>query len=164
MKKVICFSLLALSLLSGCWPEKEPRDKGIKQQLYLLDVNTKEVYNDCHIPGAMHVSFDEIEDFAKDLDKNADLVVYCSNYRCTTSGMVVKKLKQMGFKNVKAYEAGIAEWHQQERPTQGACSMGFLTMKVTPPKEHDSDIEIISTDELAQLIEKYKKEGGIAKW
>ena len=149
--------------LPGCWPEKKQKTKAVKQ-LYIVDVNTKQVYDDCHIPGAIHVSFEQIDDFAKNLDKNTDMVIYCSNYRCSTSGMVVKKLKQMGFIHAKAFEAGIAKWHQEKRPIEGSCSMSFLTMEMDPPAEHDGTIEIISSNDFAHLIEKYKKEGGIAKW
>ena len=74
------------------------------------------------LQGSINVPFEEVETFAKDLDRDAEMVVYCANYMCTASGAAAQKLKEMGFENVWAYEGGTAEWYQMGLKAEGKVS------------------------------------------
>jgi 3-mercaptopyruvate sulfurtransferase SseA len=94
-----------------------------------------------------------MEAFAKTLNKKTHVVVYCSNYRCTASGSVVKMLKRMGFESVWAYEGGIAEWYQRGLPVEGPCEKGYLQQVVEPGKHEIEGVSVISAQELKQKME-----------
>jgi len=77
----------------------------------IIDVNGTESYNSGHVPGALN--FDAIEnEFAKALpaDKNALVIAYCGNPRCTAYQAAAKAAEKLGYKNVKHMSAGIAGW------------------------------------------------------
>lgn len=66
----------------------------------IIDVRTKGEYNSGHIPGAVNIPINDLED-AKDSIKKKDtpICVYClSGVRSTAAA---KKLENMGYTNVK---------------------------------------------------------------
>jgi len=146
--------LLALILLSSCSCTK----KGEKPELLVVNVLDQEFFNDCHIKGSVNVPFEQLEDFAKKLDKDTHVVIYCSNYQCTASFLGARMLKQMGFKNVWAYEAGMAGWFQEKLPVEGSCTQSYLTMINKPlDMEKESDVEIITTQALQEKLKKMEQ-------
>ncbi|MBN8246537.1 MAG: rhodanese-like domain-containing protein [Verrucomicrobia bacterium] len=63
----------------------------------IIDVNGTDSYNSGHVPGALN--FDTIEaDFAKALpaDKNALIIAYCGNPRCTAYQAAAKVIEIAG--------------------------------------------------------------------
>ena len=139
------FTGLLFCLLSGCG------DKRDNKQILVLNVLDQELYSDCHIRGSVNVPLDNdnLEEYVKDLDLNREIVVYCSNYFCTASQYAAELLQKLGFKQVYAYEAGMAEWRQRGLPIDGPAVQDYLTRVIAPPKEHATNIKIITTDELA---------------
>lgn len=178
------FSLiLVLAVLPGCfWDTKQEavQPASLKEGLIVADVNSKEMYDDCHIKGAEHVEMANLDLFAASLDKEkADVVFYCSNYMCAASGAATQKLMKMGFKSVAAYEGGIAEWHQKGLPTEGPAKGSYLGMAIEKPAHEDQGFPVIEAEELAAKmghvveqsidvdsseVEILKEDGGIAKW
>ncbi len=158
------FFLLSLFLLSGCnCSHNAPGSKTeeIKSSnLRVINVLDKDLFDDCRIKGSVNVPFMDqddpdkspIEGYAKDLPKDTKLVIYCSNYMCSASGEITKKLKDMGFDNVWAYEAGMADWYQKGLPTEGSCKKGYLERVIDAPKEH-GDFKVISTEELKKMMD-----------
>lgn len=91
------------------------------KQVTLLDVNGSESYSEAHIPGA--VNFETaVADLAKVLpaDKNALVVAYCGNERCTAYKAGAEAAKKLGYTNVKHYSKGIAGWKKAGEPTAKA--------------------------------------------
>jgi rhodanese-related sulfurtransferase len=89
-----------------------------QKQVTLLDVNGTESYAEGHIPGALN--FDQVEaNLAKVLpaDKNALVVAYCGNERCTAYKAGAEAAKKLGYTNVKHYSQGIAGWRKAGEPT-----------------------------------------------
>ena len=140
----------------GCSCEK-------KRGLVLVNVLDKELYQDCRIKGSINVPFDMIETLADQVDKDeAEIVVYCSNYQCASSEYAARKLKKKGFK-VAVYEGGMAEWYQQGLPVEGPQMQAYLKKSCTPMVlENDSEIPIITVDELAQKMGIAKEKKGAA--
>lgn len=149
LQKALIF-LGVIALLPACFGKKEEKNVS----LYVINVLDKEDYNDCRIAGSKNVPFNEVKDFAKNLDKNVEIVVYCANYMCSASGSSAKELKQMGFQNVWAYEAGTAEWYQMglkeagKFPVEGACTKVYLSAPNEKPAHGETDVPVISTEEL----------------
>jgi rhodanese-related sulfurtransferase len=154
-----CFLITAgLVFLPSCTSSQNDAHAQKKTGLVVINVLKKELYDDCHIKDSVSVPFDQVDTYAQThLDKDAEIVVYCSNYMCSASGAVAQKLQDLGFKNVHAYEAGTAEWYQQGLPTEGPAKAGYLAVKMEPHHEDNSNVRVISTQELAQKMKVEKK-------
>ncbi len=154
MKKLtmLATSVVCIGVLPGCfWSSKA------EQSMYVINVLDKDLYDDCHIKGSVQVEMTDVEEFVKRLNKDTELVIYCSNYLCSASGAVADLLTELGYSNVYAYEAGMAEWHQKGLPVEGPCKSGYLKKVMTSPgHEEGLKIKIISTE---QLFEKMKQAG-----
>lgn len=120
----------------------------MSKNFFLINVLSAESHADCHIKGSISVPFEKLEEFAKKLDKNAEIIVYCARYACPMSKNAWKLLKKMGFTNIKAYEGGILEWHQAGLATEGPCKSDFLSGPKEQPTETDPEVITISLDEL----------------
>lgn len=145
----------ALALLPACWDKKESSNT---ESLYVINVLDKNNYDDCRIAGSINVPFEDVESFAKNLDRNAEIVIYCANYMCTASASAVEKLKEMGFAHVYAYEGGTAEWYQMglrsegKYPVEGTCKASYLTSANEKPANVTHTVAVISADELYEKM------------
>ena len=75
----------------------------------ILDTRTQEEYDEGHIPGAIVISYDEIEEKAEQLlpDKDQLLLVYCRSGR--RSKLAAEALVELGYTNIKEF-GGIIDW------------------------------------------------------
>lgn len=135
--------------------------KEVVPGVVLVNVLDKEHFENCRIQGSINVPFEEVDKFVDQLtkeyqDKTAiEVIVYCSNYMCSASGEAAKMLAKRGFTNVKAYEAGMAEWYQQGLPTEGPCKLegfAYLKKKMTAPAQQEHEFAVITTQELAEKL------------
>jgi rhodanese-related sulfurtransferase len=67
-----------------------------------------------HLPGAVHIHFEEVEARAPELlpDKDALIVTYCSNTACQNSRIAAEKLTKLGYTDVRRYEEGKQDWSE----------------------------------------------------
>jgi len=67
-----------------------------------------------HLPGAIHIHFEQIADRAPDLlpDKDAAIVTYCSNLACRNSEIAANQLAKLGYTNVRKYAEGKQDWDE----------------------------------------------------
>lgn len=162
LKKVQCVNLkttilrfssfLFLFFISGC--EQQP--VSVEQQdLYVINVLDKAMYENCHIAGSIQLELEEVEAFVKNLKKNTELVIYCSNYMCSASGQIAKKLKNLGFTQVWAYEGGVAEWYQMGLPVKGICSDTYLNKKMSKVEQEAEEFEAITAQELYEKMKNH---------
>ena len=88
----------------------------------LVDALPEPYYARQHLPGALNLVADDVEDRAAELlpDKDAAIVTYCSNPACANSGQVATKLKQLGYTNVRKYADGIQDWADAGPPPKAA--------------------------------------------
>ena len=123
MKKLI-FILLAVMMLTACGQDKE-NDQGAvymnitaeeakqimdtEEGYIILDVRTQEEYDEGHIPGAIVISHEEIEEKAEDVltDKDQLILVYCCSGR--RSKIAAEALAELGYTNIKEF-GGIIDW------------------------------------------------------
>lgn len=145
-------AMAVLLLMPGCGVKEDQATQPKQSGLILINVLDKDWYDDCHIKGSINVPFSELDEFVKRLDmEKAEIVLYCSNYFCTSSLYGCKHLKEMGFKQVWAYEGGTAEWYQLGLPVNGPSQRAYLSK---PVKAHEpaSDACIITAAVLAEKL------------
>jgi len=84
-------------------------------------------YDEAHLPGAINIPHDEVEELAPVLlpDKDARIVVYCANGPCQNSGLAARRLARLGYSNVRDYEEGKAEWIAAGLPTESGAAVGI---------------------------------------
>ena len=83
-------------------------DKG---EVLLLDVRPKEEFEKAHIPGAVSMPIEELEDQLATLPTHFDIVAYCRGPYCLMSAEAVKMLKAKGI-NAFRLEEGVLEWQK----------------------------------------------------
>jgi len=164
----LCAGLL---LTSGCSkheevskvaPKSADKEVPVAVRLRLVNVLDKVIFDDAHIKGgkgveSINIAMETLKDAAKQWDKAVPVVVYCSNYWCTASGQGARELTELGFKEVWAYEGGMAEWYQlnQQNPEfaiEGPAQMAYLKMKVAAPARRDEKIKVIDAQMLQKMI------------
>ncbi len=160
------YSILSLVFLilamPGCaWFGKKPQ--AAEPTLRLVDANTEKIYKDAHIPGAVHVDLGRIEEAAAGWNKETPVVIYCSDYTCTSSHMVAKQLKELGFNDIAVYAGGINEWYQRSKenkekyPVEGEAQHELLQKEVTQTVSTEGDVHIITAEELSKKLEESRK-------
>ena len=123
MKKLV-FLLLAVMMLTACGQDKE-NDQGAvymnitaeeakqimdsEEDYIILDVRTREEYDEGHIPGATQISHEEIAEKAekKLTEKDQLILVYCRSGR--RSKIAAEALAELGYTNIKEF-GGIIDW------------------------------------------------------
>jgi len=86
------------------------------KNITLLDVREQEEFNAAHIEGCKLIPLGEIMLRAeKELDKNADIVIYCAHGM--RSMQALNAMKRIGFSKLRSLEGGIAVWAQENGPT-----------------------------------------------
>lgn len=73
-----------------------------------------------HLPGALNFPHAQVDELAPELlpDKDAPVVVYCSNLACQYSVVASKRLVELGYTNVFEYEEGKQDWIDAGLPTE----------------------------------------------
>jgi phage shock protein E len=122
-KRVLALMCLAVILLTGCSGENqniaftEYKKIGIDEaedmmeggDVIILDVRPREDYQREHIPGAISLPNDEVEENAEKVlpDKDARILIYCKSGK--NSAAAAEKLVKMGYENVYDF-GGIIDW------------------------------------------------------
>ncbi|MFJ7697848.1 ArsR/SmtB family transcription factor [Lysinibacillus fusiformis] len=83
-------------------------DKG---EVLLLDVRPKEEFEQAHIPGAVSMPIEELEDQLATLPTHVDIVAYCRGPYCLMSAEAVKMLTVKGIKAFRL-EEGVLDWQR----------------------------------------------------
>jgi adenylyltransferase/sulfurtransferase len=77
-------------------------------EILLLDVRNDNEVAFCKIEGSTHIPLNELPARHTELDKDAEMIVYCRSG--VRSRNAVEFLKQAGFKNLRNVRGGILEW------------------------------------------------------
>jgi rhodanese-related sulfurtransferase len=156
--KIIPVCLLIV-VMAGCWPfgEKKPSNVADQMSLRVINVLGEDLHKDAHIKGSINIPYETVESKSSAWNKNVPVVVYCSNYQCSASGEVAKKLAAKGF-TTYAYEGGTAEWYQLGKKDstyalEGPARESYLEMVIEPLQEEDADVKVISAVELKKMMQ-----------
>ncbi len=149
--------IILLVLLPSCtwWGQTKSEPTS---GLIVVNVLDNEYYKDRRIDGSINVLVDELDAKSDTCVKASKVVFSCTNYYCTSSGWAAEQLAKKGFKNVYAYEGGMAEWHQKGLPSQGPGKKGYLAKEVKPfdDEEKPKGYTIIKADELHSKMQTAK--------
>jgi rhodanese-related sulfurtransferase len=65
-----------------------------------------------HLPGAVNLPLEGFAESAARLlpSKSAEIVVYCSSVTCQNSHIAERKLRSLGYENVRVFAGGKAAW------------------------------------------------------
>ena len=91
-----------------------------RSDVVLVETLRPEHYDQGHLPGAVHLHPDDVEQRARQLlpDRDALVITYCSNVACANSGAAAEKLVRLGYTNVRRYEAGKQDWQEAGLPLE----------------------------------------------
>lgn len=84
----------------------------------LLDARSKEEYQAGHIPGALHLPFEELGryfDKVNSLPRDKWLITYCSGPPCDLGELLAFELVNIGFARVAVYQAGLDDWKKSQQ-------------------------------------------------
>jgi len=89
----------------------------------VLDVRPREEYEVGHIPGALNVPLDDIEQHLANLPKEQEIIAYCRGEYCVLAFEAVATMRKNGF-NARRLEEGFPEWKAAGLPVDVATSKG----------------------------------------
>ena len=84
----------------------------------VLDVRPSEEYAVGHIPGALNVPLNEIEQHLANLPKKQEVIAYCRGEYCVLAFEAVAALRKKGF-TARRLEEGYPEWQAAGLPVEG---------------------------------------------
>lgn len=89
-----------------------------KEPITIVDLRTPEVYAKGHVPGAINLSYEELEKNQSALSKDKTTVVYCYNITCHLSTKAALLLAKKGYP-VKELIGGFNSYAEAELPVEG---------------------------------------------
>lgn len=126
MKKLLVSILLALFALPACADDAKTITpdallealKTKQDEILVLDVRTDEEYAKGHVPGAVHIPYDQLQGRIGEVKaREADrIVVYCESGR--RAGKAEATLQEAGFAEVYDLEGHMKGWREAKRPTK----------------------------------------------
>jgi rhodanese-related sulfurtransferase len=104
---------------------KDKIDK--KRDVKLVFVLGPWQYQAMHIPGSLNVpcslSLYQSDETLAGLDRDDEIVVYCSSDICSASISAYYLLVQRGFRNVRRYAGGLLDWEGAGYPLDGEMTL-----------------------------------------
>lgn len=93
------------------------------EPITIVDLRTPEFFAKGHVPGAINISYEELEKSQDQLNKNKVTVVYCYNLTCHLAAKAALLLAKKGYP-VKELVGGFNEWAEAELPVEGKQAKG----------------------------------------
>jgi rhodanese-related sulfurtransferase/DNA-binding transcriptional ArsR family regulator len=88
-----------------------------KDAVVVLDVRPREEYAAGHIPGAMSIPLEELEDRLNELPDDLEVVAYCRGAYCVLAHDAVRLLHANG-RTARRLQAGMLEWRLNALPIE----------------------------------------------
>lgn len=79
-----------------------------QEDVIIIDVRDNDSFEEDRIPGAIHLSVPQLQDFCETQDKAQTILLYC--YRGISSQSVAQHLASQGFTEVCSLIGGFAQW------------------------------------------------------
>ncbi len=80
-----------------------------QDEITFIDVRPADEYEAGHIPGAVSVPMDDLEQFMAKMPQGVEIIAYCRGPLCVMSALAAEKFKAHGFKAYRL-EEGVHEW------------------------------------------------------
>lgn len=95
-------------------------------QAILIDCRSQSEYEKGHIPGAILMTYYEMDEFLHDFlatcMPDLEYVTYCDGTDCDSSVIVANRLKSIGYEHVRIYKGGWNEWVNAGLPIERGLS------------------------------------------
>jgi rhodanese-related sulfurtransferase len=93
------------------------------ENMVIVDVLSPEEYSQEHIPGAINIPLERLQEVAlTQLSKNMRVVVYGGAHEQAASNRAAKLLEDMGFRRVADFDGGLVAWkragYKTEKPQE----------------------------------------------
>lgn len=98
-------------------PRGELLDRVRNGLVTVLDVRPPEEYAAGHVPGAVNVPLDKLENYLKQLEPEQEIVAYCRGPHCVLAFDAVSQLREKGL-NARRMEDGFPEWEVAGLPVE----------------------------------------------
>jgi rhodanese-related sulfurtransferase len=79
--------------------------------IMLLDVRPADEFDAGHIPGAISVPLEELDNYLQGLSKDIRIAAYCRGSYCVYAAQAVEKIQSEGFTTF-TIEEGLYEWQE----------------------------------------------------
>ena len=86
-------------------------------EIVVLDVRHRKGFEEGHIPGAISIPFEELEERYKELPKDKEIITYCWNVTCLLCTRAALILAKKGYQ-AKELFGGIEEWQKAKFPVE----------------------------------------------
>jgi rhodanese-related sulfurtransferase len=83
----------------------------------LIDVRPRDEYEQGHLPGAISVPLEEVDDWSRSAPKRHPIVAYCRGPFCVYAVQAVTRLRKRGV-DARRSEDGVAEWRDAGLPVE----------------------------------------------
>jgi len=88
-----------------------------KEDFRLVMALAEWAYQAKHIPGSINLA--TVRDALHSLNREEEIVVYCSDENCLASKALGQLLERNGYTHVTHYAGGLADWEQAGYPLEG---------------------------------------------
>ena len=103
--------------------ELHERIDRINDEFVLVDLHPADAFQRDHIPGAINIPLDKLEEQAlKTLNKNKRVIVYGDESKDIPSEKAAELLESLGFRKVADFDGGIAAWKHAGYKTSAELS------------------------------------------
>lgn len=92
----------------------DPRERN---NFVLVDVRNRDGYREEHIPGAISIPEETLQNRLNELPKDKDIIVYCWTLTCHLAAHAGLTLAQNGY-FAREMEGGIEEWKRNGMPVE----------------------------------------------
>ena len=86
----------------------------------VIDARPEDLFAAGRLPGARSLPLEEVKGriggFRRDFPLTTTLVIYCSGYGCPDSFDLAMRLLREGYRDVRVFEGGFAEWRDAGLP------------------------------------------------
>lgn len=146
------FMIFALSAASAAPPSISPNALRLllltkAADLAIIDVRPPDAYAKSHIQGAKNVPAAAVA--RAGLDRNAHIVVYCSEAVCPLSTGAANQLIANGYTKVELLEGGFGEWINKGYPVQSTAGTPVITPNHARTTAEDARAEMSAGTTLA---------------
>jgi len=91
----------------------------------LLDLRPRDEYEAAHIPGAISIPLEDLEEHLALLPTEAEIVAYCRGPYCVMAPRGIALLRRHGYR-VRRLEDGVGEWRLAGLPLAAGAEPGAL--------------------------------------
>ena len=101
-----------------CLPHAVERLAALLPDVKLVMAMHEHHFEAAHIPGSVRLL--SLEDAEAHLQRDDDIVVYCSDRACVASRVAAEKLIDAGYAKVRHYPGGLSDWQAAGYPLEGS--------------------------------------------